>query len=209
MDGPKLRKVADVEVPAGERTPLVDRLLRVIEEQQAEIRALRDEITRLKGLPRWPTIRPSTLNAPHPDPSHKKRRRGKRPGSAKRQKTGELMIHENVPVPLEGVPEGTQQNGYEDFVVQDLKIEAHTTTQSKSRVNCVLPAGVRDQSRPRKQRHTAQRIYERLRDEHGYAGSASSVRRYVAWRKRGQGEVFMPLCFGPGEEASLLHTSRP
>jgi len=60
-----------------------------------------------------------------------------------------------------------------------------------------------DQSRPRKQRHTAQRIYERLRHEHGYAGSASSVRRYVAWRKRGQGEVFMPLYFGPGEEAQV------
>lgn len=60
-----------------------------------------------------------------------------------------------------------------------------------------------DQSRPRKQRHTAQRIYDRLRDEHGYAGSASSVRRYVAWRKRGQGEVFMPLYFGPGEEAQV------
>jgi len=60
-----------------------------------------------------------------------------------------------------------------------------------------------DESRPRKQRHTAQRIYERLRDEHGYAGSASSVRRYVAWRKIGQGEVFMPLYFGPGEEAQV------
>ncbi|MFH0980687.1 MAG: IS21 family transposase [Planctomycetota bacterium] len=60
-----------------------------------------------------------------------------------------------------------------------------------------------DESRPRKQRHTSQRIYERLRDEHGYAGSASSVRRYVAWRKTGQGEVFMPLYFGPGEEAQV------
>ena len=60
-----------------------------------------------------------------------------------------------------------------------------------------------DRSRPRKQRHTAQRIYERLRDEHEYAGSASSVRRYVAWRKRGQGEVFVPLCFAPGEEAQV------
>jgi transposase len=60
-----------------------------------------------------------------------------------------------------------------------------------------------DQSRPRKQRHTAERIYERLCDEHGYAGSASSVRRYVAWRKRGQGEVFLPLCFAPGEEAQV------
>jgi hypothetical protein len=49
--------------------------------------------------------------------------------------------------------------------------------------------------------HTAQRTYERLRDEHGYAGSASSVRRYVASQKVGHGEVFMPLYIAPGEEA--------
>jgi transposase len=60
-----------------------------------------------------------------------------------------------------------------------------------------------DQSRPRKQRHTAQRIYERLREEHGYAGSASSVRRYVASEKPKQAEVFMPLYFAPGEEAQV------
>jgi transposase len=60
-----------------------------------------------------------------------------------------------------------------------------------------------DQSRPRKQRHTGQRIYERLRDEHGYRGSASSVRRYVASKKVGQGEVFVPLYFAPGEEAQV------
>jgi len=111
-------------VPAEERTPLVDRLLRVIEEQQAEMRAMRDEINGPKGLPPRSTLRPSTLNEPHPDPKHKKQRRGKRPGSAKRQKTGELMIHETIPVPLDELPDGTQQNGYEDFVVQDLKIEA-------------------------------------------------------------------------------------
>ncbi len=34
-------------------------------------------------------------------------------------------------------------------------------------------------------------------------GSAGSVRRYVARRKTGQGEVFLPLYFGPGEEAQL------
>jgi hypothetical protein len=131
--------VAGIAVSAEERTPLVDRLLRVIEHQQAEIRALRDEITRLKGLPRRPTIRPSTLNAPHPDPSHKKKRRGKRPGSAKRRKTAELQIHETIPVPLGGLPEGTQQNGYEDFVVQDLKIEAHNVCYRRLRY--LLPDG--------------------------------------------------------------------
>ena len=60
-----------------------------------------------------------------------------------------------------------------------------------------------DQSRPRKQRHTAQRIFERLCDEHEYGGSASSVRRYVASRKRYLGEVFFPLHFAPGEEAQV------
>jgi len=139
MDGSKPIKIAGVEVSAEEQTPLVDRLLRIIEEQQAEMRAMRDEIARLKGLPRRPTIRPSTLNAPHPDPSHKKKRRGKRPGSAKRKKTVELPIHETIPLPLEGLPEGTRQNGYEDFVVQDMKIEAHNVCYRRLRY--LLPDG--------------------------------------------------------------------
>ena len=132
-------KFAGIEVLPEERTPLVDRLLRFIEEQRAENRQLRDEIARLKGLPPRPTIRPSTLNDPHPDPTHKKRRRGKRPGSAKRQKTGALIIHETIPLPLEGLPEGTQQNGYEDFVVQDLRIESHNICYRRLRY--LLPDG--------------------------------------------------------------------
>ncbi len=139
MDESEPIKVAGIEVPAEDRTPLVDCLLRIIEEQRAEMRELRDEIARLKGLPPRPTLRPSTLNEPHPDPKHKKRRRGKRPGSAKRQKTDELMIHETIPVPLEGLPEGTQQNGYEDFMVQDLKIEAHNVCYRRLRY--FLPDG--------------------------------------------------------------------
>jgi hypothetical protein len=139
MDESKPIKVAGIEIPAEERTPLVDCLLRVIEQQGAEIQGLRDEIARLKGLPPRPMIRASTLNAPHPDPSHKKKHRGKRPGSAKRQKTGELTIHETIPVPLEGLPEGTRQNGYEDFVVQDLNLEAHNVCYRRLRY--LLPDG--------------------------------------------------------------------
>jgi len=125
MAGNERGKLFGIEVPPEERTPLVDRLLRAIEELEAENRQLRDEIGRLKGLPPRPKLRASSLNEPHPDPSRKRKRRGKRPGSAKRQKTRELIIHETVPVRLEGLPEGTRQNGYEDFVVQELKIEAH------------------------------------------------------------------------------------
>jgi transposase len=56
-----------------------------------------------------------------------------------------------------------------------------------------------ESSTPRKQRHTARRIFERLRDEHGYAGSEVTVRRYVAERRRVGGEVFVPLSQPAGE----------
>lgn len=36
-----------------------------------------------------------------------------------------------------------------------------------------------DESAPRKQRHTAARIFQRLRDEHQYAGKYDQLRRYV------------------------------
>jgi hypothetical protein len=50
-----------------------------------------------------------------------------------------------------------------------------------------------DPSTPRKQRHTARRIFERLRDEHGHVGSEITVRRYVAQHRRTSAEVFVPL----------------
>jgi len=64
-----------------------------------------------------------------------------------------------------------------------------------------------DLTRPVKQRHTAQRIYERLVDEEGFQGDASTIRRYVAGCKQARNsagkEVFAPLEFRPGEEAQV------
>lgn len=60
-----------------------------------------------------------------------------------------------------------------------------------------------DRQRPPKQRHTAQRIYERLCDEHEFTGAPCTVRRYVARAKAVGKEVFMPLAFEPGEEAQV------
>ena len=54
-----------------------------------------------------------------------------------------------------------------------------------------------------KQRHTGQRIFERLRDEHNFKGSAVTVRRYVRQIRRHTQEVFMPLAFEPGEEGQV------
>jgi hypothetical protein len=139
MNGDEPVKVAGIEIPPEERTPLVEQLLRLIAQQAEEIRLLREEIARLKGLPRRPKIRPSTLNQPHPDPTQKQKPQGKRPGAAKCQKTAQLTIHETLVVPLPGLPQGTQQNGHEDFVVQDLKIEAHNTCYRRLRYR--LPDG--------------------------------------------------------------------
>jgi transposase len=69
-----------------------------------------------------------------------------------------------------------------------------------------------DRDRPRKQRHTAQRIYDRLVAEHGFAGDASTVRRYVAAVKRRQGQappVFVPLNHPPGRDAEVDWGQRP
>ena len=42
----------------------------------------------------------------------------------------------------------------------------------------------KDQKAPRKQRHTAKRVYDRLREEKGYKGSYTSVKRYVRKKKQ-------------------------
>lgn len=56
-----------------------------------------------------------------------------------------------------------------------------------------------DRQAPRKQRHTAHRIFERLRDEHGYTGGETVVKDAVrAWKLSHQ-EVFLPLSHPPGE----------
>ena len=55
-----------------------------------------------------------------------------------------------------------------------------------------------DKSRPKKQQHTSKRIFERLRDEHGFTGGITIVKDYVAgWRQRTQ-EMFVPLMHPPG-----------
>jgi transposase len=62
-------------------------------------------------------------------------------------------------------------------------------------IDAILAA---DKDRPKKQRHTSKRIFERLRDEHGFTGRITIVKDYVAgWRQRTQ-EMFVPLVHPPG-----------
>jgi len=55
-----------------------------------------------------------------------------------------------------------------------------------------------DKEAPPKQRHTARRIFERLRDEHGYTGCYSQVQTAVKNAKAYSKEAFVPLSHPPG-----------
>ncbi len=55
-----------------------------------------------------------------------------------------------------------------------------------------------DLTAPVKQRHTAKRIFERLRDEHGFAGGYTVVKDHVRIRRARGRETFVPLAHPPG-----------
>jgi Transposase IS66 family len=159
---PGTQTVCGIEIPADQRTPLVEALLRVIdqlvaaneelrttvEQQQLRIDQLEEEVRRLKGLPDQPKRKPSPspLNDPSGPPSASGEKKkpntpdGKRPGSAKRSKTRELKIHKNEPLPLDGLPDGTRFLGYVDFTVQDLLLEPYNTRYRRGRYQ--LPDGI-------------------------------------------------------------------
>ncbi|MGH3594225.1 MAG: hypothetical protein ACRDRF_24805, partial [Pseudonocardiaceae bacterium] len=68
---------------------------------------------------------------------------------------------------------------------------------------------IADREVPRKQRHTARRIWQRLVAEHGAALAEVTVSRYVARRRLELGldgvEVMVPQTHPPGAEALCGH----
>ena len=50
-----------------------------------------------------------------------------------------------------------------------------------------------DKSQPKKQRHTAKRIRDRLKEEHGFGGGYTIVKDYVQEARLRHKEVFVPL----------------
>jgi hypothetical protein len=132
-----------------ERSALVEQLLGQIEHlleengRQAEIiQQMRDEIAVLKGQKAKPKFKPSgmeTETGPDGDRHGREEEDGgsgdneeagrkprKRAGSCKRSKSEQLVIHETIKVaPRASIPQGSRFKGYRDFIVQDLRIEAH------------------------------------------------------------------------------------
>jgi transposase len=56
-----------------------------------------------------------------------------------------------------------------------------------------------DESQPKKQRHTAKRIWDRLKQEHGFTGGYTIVKDYVREARQRQQEMFVPLAHPPGD----------
>lgn len=125
-----------IEIPDGERTPLVNWLLNLVAEQQQIIEKQQQKIAQLEGkvssldeelkaakkLKGQPKISPSTLN------SEKKnsKKSGKRPGSDKRSKKLNFVVdEERIIEPEEELPDGATFNGYREYDVQDLIIQRH------------------------------------------------------------------------------------
>jgi hypothetical protein len=132
------------DIRADDRTPLVESLLAIIRIQQdriqqleATVQELRDEIAILKGQKPRPDIKPSRLEASQPKPTPAAG--SKRPGSAKRPKTDELHIDHEVSLHPEDLPVGATWKGFEPYVVQDLLIKNDNTRYLRGRYQ--LPDG--------------------------------------------------------------------
>lgn len=113
----------------------------------AEVRDLKDEIARLKGLPPRPKFmgKPSGMEqATSKPPGKKGRKRGR--GS----KIDKLVVTSQVTLKVEA-PAGSRFRGYEDVLVQDLRISAQAVryrrerweTPDGMRLVAALPAGIR------------------------------------------------------------------
>lgn len=83
------------------------------------------------------------------------------------------------------------------------RVSAVMTPEVIAFINACLDEDEREKIK--KQRHTARRIYQRLKEECGFTGSESSVRRMVhdmrAARKATQ--VYVPLRFAPGDSIQI------
>ena len=131
--------------------PLTLGLLEENARLSAENASLREEIAHLKGLKGKPDIKPPTKPsgmAKATDAGSRQERRAKRRRGAKKPS---VPAEERV-IGVEGLPPGSRFKGYEDFTVQDLRIETRVVRYRRERwltpdgrtVLAPLPDGVGD-----------------------------------------------------------------
>ena len=106
---------------------LVDELLGEVARLAEENAALRDEVARLKGLKRRPKVKPSGMEQSTAPRSGRRKRKPR--GGAKTTK----RVAEEEQVLAITAPSGSRFKGYEDFVVQDLRLEARVIRYRRQR----------------------------------------------------------------------------
>jgi hypothetical protein len=109
------------EIPEDQKSPLIQLLLRIIQEQADEIALFKDEIAKLKGQKPRPKIPPSKVSN---DARHKRNHANNTDNSfdgshSRRQRRKEQHIIEP-----EFIPENARFKGYENYFIQDLRIES-------------------------------------------------------------------------------------
>jgi len=109
-------------------------------------------------------------------------------GGSKRSVMSEEGLHWET---LQKMLSHSQPPGYRRVKKRGRKIDAHVEW-----VRRVLES---DREVPRKQRHSAKRIFDRLKSEQGYEGGCTAVKELVAEIKVLKQEVFVPLTHRPGE----------
>jgi hypothetical protein len=129
------------EIPLSEHGQTLKLVLEVCQSQQERIALLeetvaqlKNEVAILKGEKPRPTIRPSTLNADKPQEvgaSQGERSQENEAGRGKKSKT--LEIHERHILQPAQIPVGAIFKGYEDYLVQGLRITLHNIQYRRAR----------------------------------------------------------------------------
>ena len=113
-------KVDLPEIQAHERTPLVDQLIDIINQQNHRIDILMDEIKRLKGHKGRPKLRPNSLENSKDKMEQRCQGREKK---SKYQKTKKQPDRVEI-IKVDKIPTGARFKGYRNYEMQELIIRA-------------------------------------------------------------------------------------
>jgi len=183
-----LREDHDVaSLSPAELRRLVGGLVAEVARLAEENAALRDEVARLKGLKGRPKIKPSGMERATASRGERPKRKAK--GSAK---TAKRVVAEEQILAIDAPP-GSRFKGYEDFVVQELRLEARVIRYRRQRwltpdgrtLVAPLPRGVQGHIGPELHRfvllqhHQGQVTTERITAFLNSLGVAISKRQVV------------------------------
>jgi len=99
----------------------------------------------------------------------------------------------------------TIRNALSDVLVPQYSLKESRPEPVLSPVKGIIDQWLKeDEKQPLKQRHTAKRIYERLKAEYGFLGAEPTIRKYIGQVPRElHSEVFIPLSYAPGQTTQV------